>query len=676
MATNPNYSSIDGPTNSTQPTKSVNRQGVYVPRSRNTFDLSYFHYKTQRFGQYEPFFVMEGVPGDKIPLSSSHEVRSMPMVSPFLSSLKLNKDYFQVPMQAILPNTWELIYKNPSQGDDVPDDCNCLFPLFNINGNDDVNSNILSYLWSVFVNPSVTSIEVKLSVLFSLELFLSSGSLLSNLGYHLNPVLYKNGDRKITFDQFFDRYCNQISLISFTYNGILYHTGINSDTRTLTNSQAIDFLREHLEDVLNLSVTFKPNPTDWSGYTWFFLSRSVDTDTNYVNISRVLAYQMCCSQFYVNPQVDYIYNAQLWRDNFLGALKYVDAAGSSFAHDSLVTSTQTFTYNGLSVRYDYLSLHWFKWMLLTFITEGTRAISETNNAYPYFTRYYALLRYLFGYQRTLKFGDYFTDCRTRPYAIGSMDSPVVGNKVSSIDVTKSIVMQRFLNSVVKLGNNFGDYLRGIFGETPSPDYHVPHFIAHQDFDIGGFETAGTTKDNLGSLGSNLMSGDDKYCFEVDIDMPCILIGISYFQLPRVYSQTKDRHFFHYDRFDMFNPMLQYIGDQPVYNVERTDSRSSQQVFGYQSRNGEYKQRYSVADGGFVGYLPSWSFIADFQLEYGSDVEYVANQSPDFIRCQPSDFDRYFSALSGYSLSSAFHFIVVYNNKCVCSRPMEVNPNIL
>lgn len=130
MATNPLYNGNNSPNNSTQPTKSVNNQGVSVKRTHNTFDNSYFHFKTQKFGQYEPFFVCEGVPKDTITLHSSHNVRALPMATPFLSSLRLNKDYFMIPNQAIQPNTWEYIYKQPAQGDDVPFDTQNLFPLY------------------------------------------------------------------------------------------------------------------------------------------------------------------------------------------------------------------------------------------------------------------------------------------------------------------------------------------------------------------------------------------------------------------------------------------------------------------------------------------------------------------------------------------------------------------
>ena len=170
MAQNPLYNPNDSPNNATQPSKAVNDSEVFVNRNRNTFDLSYFNFKTQRFGQYEPFFVMEGVPGDTIPLSSSHNVRSLPMKSPFLSSLILSKDYFMVPMQAILPNTWEMIYANPASGDDVPEDANCLWDIFN-----------LSFLATV--SPTSISNVTKLKIAFILESLFSSASLAANLGF-------------------------------------------------------------------------------------------------------------------------------------------------------------------------------------------------------------------------------------------------------------------------------------------------------------------------------------------------------------------------------------------------------------------------------------------------------------------------------------------------------------
>ena len=229
MASNPLYNTNDNPNNATQPSKAVNDSQVFVNRNRNTFDLSYFNYKTQRFGQYEPFFVMEGVPGDTIPLSSSHNVRSLPMKSPFLSSLTLSKDYFMVPMQAILPNTWEMIYAAPASGDDVPEDANCLWDLFN-----------LSFLANLGSSATISNVS-KIKIAFILESLFSSASLPSQLGFTMQETLK---DKNFSFDAAFNLFVYTLydtsSNLTFSFPDGSTIT-INHDT--VPQSVFVDFLR-------------------------------------------------------------------------------------------------------------------------------------------------------------------------------------------------------------------------------------------------------------------------------------------------------------------------------------------------------------------------------------------------------------------------------------------------
>lgn len=656
---NPLYNTNDSPNNSTQPTKAVNRQGVNVPRTHNTFDMSYFNYMTMQFGKYTPFFAMEGVAGDNLPFSSTHEVRSLPMSSPFLSQLKLNKDCFLVPMQSILPNTWEYIFKTPAQGDDVPDDANCLFPLHGVAGQNNENVRVAEKL---FANYLQAPNEDKILWLLMLESFFSQGSLLAQLGCHYNPII-RVMDITYSFDEYFDLVIRNIQL-SFYLND-RYYTTAPDTVETITMHQALSLLRSYGGEVENLELMI-------TGDGDCFFNSEVTEVTNLplyeteedpgakINLSRLFAYQLSCSQFYVNPQVDYLYNSQLYRDNIFTLYSNIlDSVG-------IVPVTKFFDMNGIKVPYDYLSEHYISNALRYILVGG----ASVQSSFDYWMA-------LFGHRETLRFGDYFTDSRTRPLAVGSDAISVNSDgNVSVVDVSKSIVYQRFRNAVVKLGNNFGDYLRGIFGTTPSPDYHFPKFICHQDFDVNGFEVANQTGTNQGNIVTNLSTRDDTFQFNIEVDMPCVVIGIAYFSVPRVYMQTKERHFFHRNRYDIFNPMLQYIGDQIVFNVERTDQRPLNEIFGYQSRNNEYKQRYSVASGGFVTKLPAWTFVSDSIFNPVVDITIENTQGPDYIRAHDYEFNRFFASLSGYSLANAFHYIMVFNNKCVCNRPMEVNPNIL
>ena len=681
---NPLYNTNDSPNGSTQPTKAVNRQGVNVSRSYNQFDLSYHNFKTQHFGLYEPFFVQHGVEKDKLPLHSLHEIRTLPMQSPIMSPLQMSKDFFLVPYQAILPKTWELIYKNPSQGSDVPDDANCVVTASKL------YTFLTSFATDVSARPKLNKFSYLAQRLLCLELFFSTGSLLYNLGFKLNPLFripaVNESKNNISFDTYFDL------LFGFMFDEIAKGTTrlkfsitdshqqsvyIVDDTRSdstgttfyISRAQALDLMREKWFD-----ISFIDDPVvDITAYVPAFSTEDINMDPEgkpYVlNLDSVLAYQVICSQFYVNPQVDFIYNCDIYRENFNSL--FIDAFGQA---DWYNPEFLYFSYNGNRLSYDYFSGHYLSKIIDADSFEWTIGPVGTN--YPY-----ALLSYLFGYRNSLRFGDYFIDSRTRPYAVGTMDAAVVDNKVSAIDITKNITMQRYLNAVVKLGNNFGDYLRGIFGTTPAPDYHFPKFISSFKTDVSGFETAstvGASKAEQGTVVSQLKSGQDVYAYEVEIDMPCIIMGISYFVMPRVYCRTRDRFFFHRDRFDMFNPFLQYIGDQPIYWSEKGAQYNITRTapFGYQSRYAEYKQRYSVASGGFVEGLPSWAFVVDAPIQPRLYLDSDASQSPDYIRCRVFEFDRFFSSMTGLSLGHRWHFIVHYTNEVKALRAMEVNPNIL
>lgn len=165
----------------------------------------------------------------------------------------------------------------------------------------------------------------------------------------------------------------------------------------------------------------------------------------------------------------------------------------------MTPETFYFTMNGIKVPYDYASKAYFS-TVLEVVAIGVGLNNSNINSFVDY------ILAIFGHRESLRFGDYFTDSRTRPLAVGNDSISVSdGGNVSVIDVSKSIVYQRFRNAVVKLGNNFGDYLRGIFGTTPSPDYHFPKFISHQDFDISGFEVANQTDNGQGNLVTNLNS---------------------------------------------------------------------------------------------------------------------------------------------------------------------------
>lgn len=691
MPRNPLFSASVSPTKTTKPTKAVNETATRVRLTHNTFDNSYFNFKTQRYAQYEPFFWKKCVAGDNEPLSVSHNVRSLPFASPILSPMHLNKDYFLVPNFAIQPNTWEYIFKNPTQGDDVPSDAHNVFPTFS--GTTSLFSALLNRL-AYLINGRDPRL---LPLLLICEDFFSSGSLLFNLGYKMSILFdYEDVDGR-SFDNLFDRLITSaVEQIQVTLNlpdsddatgfrEVVYSTdSSNSDSGAIIIDKytILDIIRAFSGYITNLNCLISQANTPTirnirNTPKLSFSSVGEQQSVDYINMDTILAYQLSCAQYYVNPRVDFLYNAQLYRDNFFMLVRDL-----SYASGYSSLAIRTFDYNGIPVLYDYFSESYYSLMLNFFIYMFNNTSSSSSNdaiTMSYVLRVYNCLHYLFGYQNTLKFGNYFTDSRTQALGYGEEGTDnvqVIDDAVSVTDLSQKLVLERFRGAVAHLDNTFEDYLAAMFHEALPPDFHYPKFIAHSEFAINGEEVSNTTSDNQGFQVTNLKSGNDTLEFNIAISMPCILIGISYISIPRVYSQIKERHYMHIDRYDMFQTMLQYFGDQEIYNKEKSDLLANPaDAYGYVSRYGEYKQRVSQVSGAFLtSQLRSWLMIDDnlFSAE-SPDLRLATTQSPQAIRELPCEFARFLKAHAGYSLATDFHFILQYNNKNVDNRPMDINP---
>lgn len=705
MAQNPLFRPTTSPTNTTKPTKAVNNTDTRVRLSHNTFDNSYFNFKTQRYGNLEPFFWKDCVAGDNEPFSNSHNVRSLPFASPILSPMKLNKDYFLVPKYAIQPHTWDYIFKNPNQGDDVPSDSQNLFPL--VTRVQSTNSSYRNYsifdLLTIVVGRFTAENQTPFDYLrlLVLEPFFSSGSLLYNLGFKFNPVFTSYDGVSISFDEYFDL-CFQDADLNFSirFDDPDSVTGTREVSFSTLSSNAgeygfivdkfaaLSLLRSFFGNIVSFDVIVNSTPA-YSVSTVDY-SVSIAGDDLYrtnvdpldcIRLDTIVSYQYVCAQYYVNPRVDFLYNAQLYRDNYIQLVR--SAYGTSPLSDTLYLSN--FNLNGIPVLYDYFSLHYhwisFASYALAILRYDLIDDLTTNSiALENFQSLCNPVMYLFSYREQLRFGNYFTDSRTQALGYGQPGSDTVvvndDQSISVTDISQKLVLERFRSAVAHLDGSAEDYLSTMFHEQLPPDYHYPKFIAHSEFAINGSEVSNTTSDNQGNIVTNLKSGDDTAEFNVVVNVPSVLIGISYVSIPETYCQIKERQYFHGDRYDMFQPMLQYFGDQEIFNREVSDEiPNPADAYGFVSRNGEYKQRVSQVSGGFLTRLRSWIFTVDLPAFAGesSMPRLALTQSPLAIRAHDFEFNRFLSAQTGLSLGTGFHFIMQYNNKNVDNRPMDVNP---
>lgn len=635
-------------------------------RSFNTFPMSYDHKLTCRYGDITPFFVFDSWSDDKVPFASWHDFRNYTMSSVFQERLKMYKDYFLVPMKAILPRAWDYYIANPNQLEDIPDDAapwissttiKAFWQQYSLFYNSDYRTRLINE----FDFQSVLSLYVKYTIL--IENVFSDGGLLSYLGCKLSKYISSPNDAGYTLESYLSFFYEQLKKfisenVVRLYIPHLYRNYYLDDDFDYPNNpdyvtfhKFIELMRENSDFELVCSDESASNLTLWNDLP---LRISNYIDTLSVNVSRLGAYQISCAHFMTNDKVDSIYSADLYR--------------SMLETDYLaVNPIATYTMNGVTHLYDVLSQRVLDWAF------GVSQYNLTTaEIMDHLTEKINYLYHLTSYRKSLKFGNYFTGSRTRPLAVGDVNAPVVDNSVSAIDITKNIAMQRFLNAVNKTGRKISEYSRKIIGGYVQPVDTDPKFLARDSIAIGSQEVENTSNTNTGKIVTNLRSEQSKFAFECEVSLPSIILGLVSFECKPTYSRTIDRHFFHKDRFDLFNSYFQNIGDQEIYRGEK-GLGTARTPFAYQLRHMEYKQRYSIASGGYVDYLPSWSFIVDNPA--GSEKGDL-NLTSDFIRSSNSDFDRFYTSLTGYTLSSYFHFNIWFINECTPLRNMEFSPTIL
>lgn len=656
---------------STEPQKDY-RQGL------NKFDNSYYQAFSQRYADIHPFMVMDGLPADDMPFRSMHELGTYTLQSPLKSDVYMHKTIALVPYQSILPNTWKLFYVNPTKGDDIPDDAYC---------NIDVIKFLKAYILDITDIATNENVEVSahdvlmLSVgcLICCEAILSTGSLCSALKMNFHSyVTGKLGDRFRTFDDLFDYLIG--SIINAVGLSCVRKYGDNYDRistkiemsehspiyRKVSSHFILDVLRDSdFVDSPSVGVTddgfvdvstaqFPLISDDGASYTvsWNdFKAQLVSyllklyyclPDESYkVSLEKVIAYQFACMKFMSDDSIDTIYNANLFRNNFTSLFEYGDS----------------FQYNGQPIIYDVFSRH------------------NLEKAFDFdLPTSFSLL---FRYRQSLKYGDYFNSSRPSPYAVGDVNAPVVNNFVSAIDITKKISEQRFVNWSNRTGMSYEDYVEGLTGVRPTMDISEPLFVSHEKYKISGFEVENTgsaqQESGTNSVTTLLKSTRSDYLYNIGIKDPCIVIGLSHFDVKRLYTRIMDRNNLKSNRFDFFNKFYQYTGDQEIKRVELDASATLVQNFAYTTRFMQFKQQVSHAGGAFIGPLRSWAMVADAD----DDVQYLGIINSDFIRNTNSSFDIFFGSVSGLSLGNYFHFSVIYHNDfSEMRRAMDVAPDIL
>ena len=356
---------------------------------------------TPRFGEITPFISMRAEADDSLRLNTQFDLRTFSLQSPLMKNLRMHKNYFQVPMESILPFNWKSkIYPNPTVGDDVPEDAytygNYTFLLDNLVSVEFDAPDIANGLEPARKNELLTMLFYWLR---SVEVTFSSNSLANLLGYGFPIVDFNWGSvDKAIFNS--PTLCVIESLDGTIQEEFrLNEIGFRAFLSLITDNKCKIYISL---DKINVLVPGWEN-TYASLYSLYQtvrrdLSASKSKGVMKCDLAKLYAYQLVCAQFYTNDKVDFLYSSELWRENFFAI--------------ALGNVSSSFSYNGRSVPYDWLC-HYS--LVHNLISLGTNYSSY--RGYFFFTE-------LFGYRRSLKYEDYFTGSRPRPLAVGNTDVAV------------------------------------------------------------------------------------------------------------------------------------------------------------------------------------------------------------------------------------------------------------
>lgn len=658
------------------PGDQVNDPSVRVIKGKNLFPQSFRHPSTCRYGEVDVLAAMRCERGDTFPYKFVTDLDTYTLQSPIKSEVSMYTAAFKVPMEAIYPRNWrDRMYPNPLKGDDVPDDTRALF-------------NVMFFLQRLTQSfngyKTASNLDGCARTILLMETLFSAGSLFSKFNMHLNSFSFQTSNsNQESFDKFFDT-----QFAPFLKSKLVWDTEISTSypayIRAIDSSDdsysyvvvpdGSDFL--NFPEVTLHFITFRRalemlrtgdyyiDTDSWDGqdFPMFPVINYGNSALNdaLLNIEPIIAYKLVSNHFFVNSKVDFVYTAQLFRDN----------------QESLVfgqNTRPTFLYNGTTCQYDVFSQN--------VLTHASLALMPDSFGLANVVNYSMILGFwfnLFSWTRSLRYGDYFTGSHVEPLAVGDINAPVTDGSVNAIDITKKLQLTRFLNKINIVGQRFEDYIRALFGGAiPEAPADVPVRLSLEKSSLSGFEVNNTGSEQASSdarniITTNLKASESKYLFEAEIDQPCWIIVTRHFDVERIYSKTCDRFAFHYDRFDDFIPDMQFIGDQDVKSCE-IDITRADTPFSYNLRYMEYKNRYSYASGGFIEYLPSWAFITDNR----DGALPGASLSPSYIRSSPSEFDRFYKSFADcYSLASYFHFITFTTNVVNPYRQMVFAPEIL
>ena len=249
-----------------------------------------------------------------------------------------------------------------------------------------------------------------------------------------------------------------------------------------------------------------------------------------------------------------------------------------------------------------------------------------------------------------------------------------GLQITVNNLRLAMQTQRLLEKDARSGSRYIEIIRGHFGVV-SPDAR----LQRSEY-LGGKRTLlnmsevvqtseSTSNSKLGNLAGRSSTADVEDGFIKSFVEHGYLIGVCCVRADNTYSQGIPRRYFRFNRLEYYFPVLANIGEQPIYNKEiylpkSSETKSPDDVFGYQEPWAEYRYKQNRTAGyftpGITGTLDSWHYAADYSS--------TPSLSSSWLKQGTAEVDRTLAAGSAVTHQLLFDFYT-YGSMV---RPMPVH----
>lgn len=236
------------------------------------------------------------------------------------------------------------------------------------------------------------------------------------------------------------------------------------------------------------------------------------------------------------------------------------------------------------------------------------------------------------------------------------------------DLRLAFQMQRWMEISGKVGSRYVEYLKGMYGTSPTDDtLQRPMFIGGSKSPVIISEVLQTSEggSGVGTIAGHAISADGNKITRFRANEFGVMMCLMCIKPKAMYGQGIDRENLYKTRYDFLNLAFVNLGEQDVYaaelltvdgnNTEDGTLNTDMKKIGFQGRYNELRTSYDQVCGGLRDQLSYWAMVRKFST--------VPELNGQFLKCNPNK--------DLFVVKDEPAFVVYVNNKLIAYRPLPV-----